>query len=153
MGADEVLQAEDATGEPERKVHLVRMSWAGEGLAFRGGAAGAPPTAVDGDSREAPSPMQMLLVSLAGCMGADVCDILEKSRVPLEALEVEVEGTRAARPPRRFEEIRLVYRVRGPAEEHEKRLRRAVELSRDTYCSVLHSLRQDLDVEIEIERM
>lgn len=85
-------------------------------------------------------------------MGIDIRMILEKGRVPLEELVVEVEGDRAPDPPRRFTALRLTVRVRGPGEEHDARIARAVDLSRDKYCSVFHSLRTDLDVEIAVER-
>jgi putative redox protein len=94
----------------------------------------------------------MLLLSLAGCMGVDVVDILNKSRVPLEALRVEVEGDRAPEPPRRFEAIRLTYHVRGPSDADQGKLERAVQLSKDKYCSVLHTLRPDVDLDVRIVR-
>ena len=139
-------------------VKRVRLRWTGEGEVFRGGPVPPegetrPETVVDGDSAAGPSPMDHLLLGLAGCMGVDVRMILEKSRVPLEAMEVEVEGQRAPEPPRRFVRLRLVYRVRGPREEDEAKLERAVALSRDKYCSVLHSLRPDIDLSIEIRRV
>ena len=145
MSAD----ATGAAGEPDK---FVRLEWTGEGMRFRGGARGGPEVVIDGDSEAGPSPMDALLISLAGCMAIDVRMILEKSRVPLEALEVEVAGVRAPTAPRRYEAIRLTYVVEGPEEAHQARLERAVELSRETYCSVLHSLRPDIGVEIEIER-
>jgi putative redox protein len=86
-------------------------------------------------------------------MGVDVRTILEKSRVPLESLEVEVEGDRAESAPRKFEAIRLTYRLRGPAEEDRPKVERAVRLSREKYCSVLHSLRPDIDVDVRVERI
>lgn len=138
-----------AAGEVKR----VRLVWDGDGMAFRGGPVDGARTVVDGDGEQGPGPMDTLLVSLAGCMAIDVRMILEKSRVPLEELEIEVSGRRATTHPRRFEAIELLYRVRGPAEEHEAKLQRAIELSRDSYCSVLHSLRRDIDVDIGIERI
>ena len=128
------------------------LHWTGEGLAFRGGAPDGPELTLDGDGEAGPSPMDALLQGLGGCMAIDVVHILERSRVPLEALEVEVEGTRAPEAPRRFTGIRLVYRVRGPGPDDEGRLKRAVDLSRDRYCSVLHTLRPDMEIEIRIER-
>lgn len=130
----------------------VHLAWTGEGLRFRGGAEGGPEVEIDSDGVAGPSPTDLLLLSLAGCMGVDVIHILEKSRVPVESLSVEVEGERADAPPRRFERIRLVFVVSGPGEEHRDRLERAVELSRDKYCSVLHSLREDMEWEMEIRR-
>ena len=97
--------------------------------------------------------MDALLLSLAGCMGIDVLMILEKGRVPVTAMEVEVTGERPDTPPRRFLSLVLEYRIEGPGPEHEARLERAVALSRDKYCSVFHTLRPDLDVEIRIRRL
>ena len=130
----------------------VQLRWAGEGLVFRGGADSGPELTIDGDGSEGASPMQLLLLSLAGCMGVDVVLILQKSRVPLEALDVEVIGERAESEPRKFVSIELVYRVRGPGPEHESKLQRASDLSRDKYCSVLHSLHPEIDFAIRVER-
>ena len=134
---------------PSKKVNL---AWTGDGLTFRGGVPDGPEVIVDGGSEAGPSPMDFLLVSVAGCMGVDVRMILEKSRVPVEGLEVEIEGERAESHPKRYTRIRLIYRIAGPGEEHDARLQRAVDLSREKFCSVLHSLRPDIDVEIEIHR-
>lgn len=130
----------------------VVLRWTGEGLAFRGGAAGSPEVILDSDGKAGPSPMQALLLSLAGCMAVDVRMILEKSRVPLESLEVVVEGDRAETPPRYFHTLRLTYRVRGPSGADQAKLERAVQLSRETYCSVLHTLRPDVNLDVRIER-
>lgn len=129
----------------------VLLQWTGEGFHFRGGAPDRPQASVDGDSRVAPSPVDMLLMSLAGCMGTDVVLILEKSRVELDSLEVEVVGERVEEDPRRLSGLRIVFRLTGPSSTDRAKVQRAVDLSRDTYCSVLHSLRSDLDLEIEIE--
>ncbi len=131
----------------------VLLRWTGEGEQFRGGPEGGPSVLLDGKGGAAPSPMDFLLISLAGCMGIDVVLILQKARVPVEELEVVVDGDRPDTSPRRYTALRLEYRVRGPGEEHQTRLERAVALSRDKYCSVLHTLRTDLDVEIRIRRM
>ena len=114
------------------------------------GKAGVP-VVVDGDGEVGITPVETLAVSLAGCMGADVVDILGKMRVELEGLTVGVEGDRRAEPPRRYTAIRLVFGAIGVAEADDDKLQRAVDLSRDRYCSVLHTLDPDLDVTIRIE--
>jgi putative redox protein len=129
----------------------VYLRWT-EGLTFVGGAEGGPEITTASGGGQGPSPTHLLLLSLAGCMGIDVRDILEKSRVPVESLEVEVDGDRATEHPRRFEAIRLTYRVRGPTDADQGKLERAVQLSKDRYCSVLHTLRPDLDLEVRIVR-
>lgn len=146
-------EAAQEDGPPARPVKRALLRWTGRGLVFEGGAPEGPRVVVDGDGAEGASPMDHLLLSLAGCMGSDVRHILEKSRVPVESLEVEVEGTRAPTDPRRYQALRLSYRIRGPRPGDLGRLERAVELSRTTYCSVLHSLRQDIEIEIAIERI
>ena len=134
-------------------VRQVRLRWAGEGLVFRGGPDGGPVATLDSDAKEGLSSTHYLLFALAGCMAVDVKMILEKSRVPIESLEVEAIGERAETPPRRFEKIQLTYEVRGPQEEHEKRLQHAIDLSRDKYCSVLHSLDPSIEIDIRVRRL
>ena len=134
-------------------VRQVRVRWTGEGLAFEGGPEGGPSIVVDSDLERGPSPTHLLLLALAGCMGVDVKMILEKSRVPLESIEVEAVGVRAEEAPRRFLRITLRYELRGPEAEHEPRIQRALDLSRDKYCSVLHSLDPEIEIDLEVNRL
>lgn len=129
----------------------VTLRWSGEGLVFEGTGATGGPITVDGNSVEGPSPMDTLLLALAGCMTADIRLILEKSRVPLDGLEVMVEGERAVEPPRRYTSIGMTFRLSGPRPEDGSKVERAVALSRETYCSVMHTLRHDVDIDIRIE--
>ncbi|MBI4543939.1 MAG: OsmC family protein [Gemmatimonadetes bacterium] len=128
----------------------VALRWTGEGLQFEGGAPAGPAARVDGRGMAGSSPMQTLLLALAGCTGSDVVEILGKMRVPLTGLEVRVEGERAAEPPRRYTRLRLVYQTRGVAANDEAKVRRAIALSHEKYCSVLHSLRPELDWSSEL---
>lgn len=123
------------------------LRWIG-GERFEG-KAGAAAIVLDGSADGAPSPMDALLASLGGCMGIDVAMILEKGRQDLQGLEVDLVGRRAEEPPRRFVACTLHFRVGGEVEE--KAVRRAVDLSRDKYCSVMHSLAPDLEVECTFE--
>lgn len=131
----------------------VVLQWTGKGLAFEGGAPGGPVITVEGGGgRLGPSPMQTLLLAVAGCTASDIVEILDKMRMPAEALQVRLEGTRAVEPPRRFTALRFIYEIRGLSVEDEPKLRRAVALSHETYCSALHSLRTDIEVVTEIVR-
>ncbi len=82
----------------------------------------------------------------------DVLTILEKSRVPVEDLAVEVIGERAETVPKRYVAIQLKYEIKGPSDEDQAKLERAIELSRDKYCSVLHTLDPKIDFDIAVER-
>jgi putative redox protein len=133
-----------------KNIRQVRLRWSGEDLRFHGGADGGPQIAVDGGSKEGPAPMQLLLLAAAGCMGIDIKMILEKSRVPLERIEIEAIGERAEEAPRRYLKIEFVCRVEGPAAGDADKVQRAVDLSKDKYCSVLHSLDPAMDIAIRI---
>lgn len=129
----------------------VSLRWSGEGLRFEGGRPGGTSIHLDSDGEVGPSPMDALLSAVASCMGIDVVMILQKGRVPLTSLEIDVEGDRAEEAPRRFTSMRIVYRIGGLQPEHRERAQRAVDLSRDKYCSVLHTLRPDVDLEIRLD--
>ncbi len=130
----------------------VELTWTGDGMRFtgRGTDPESPAVTIDGDGEAGPSPMQALLLAVAGCSGADVVDVLGKMRVSLTALSVEVTGTRVEQHPKRYAAISFRYRMEGEGLEREK-AERAVGLSLDKYCSVVHSLAGDIGVSHEIE--
>jgi putative redox protein len=97
---------------------------------------------VDGDSAEGPSPTQLLAVSLAACMALDIIDILRKGRHPLRSFSCTIAGERRATPPRRFTAFTLHCRIGGAVPE--AAAQRAAELSKEKYCSVWHTLREDI---------
>ena len=77
-------------------------------------------------------------------MSADIVHILTKAHQPLRGLEGRFSGVRASAEPRRLTRIHLHFLVQGavPADSVE----RAIALSRETYCSVWHSLRLDIEL-------
>lgn len=82
----------------------------------------------------APSPMELVLLALAGCTGIDVVNILKRMRQRIDKLIITVEGKQAEEYPKVFTQITLHYHVKGEVEE--RKLKRAIELSQNTYCSV-----------------
>jgi len=130
----------------------VRLRWAGEGLRFEGGPDGGFQMGVDSAGETGQSPMQLLLMAVAGCMAIDVVVILQKSRVPLTGLEVNAVGVRADEAPKRYVSVRLEYLVTGPADDDMAKVDRSIELSRDKYCSVLHTLDPELDFDVSVQR-
>lgn len=102
-----------------------------------------------GTGAAGPSPMETVLMALAGCSGVDVVGILEKMRVPLQQLRIEVDAERADEHPRVFRTIRVRYVARGDGLTAEQ-LERAVNLSVDKYCSVAAMLRQSAELSTEV---
>jgi putative redox protein len=86
-------------------------------------------------------PMELLLVSLAGCTAMDVISILKKKRQEVTDFEVRVQSERATEHPKVFTDIHLEYVVTGKSVEREA-VERAVELSEEKYCSAQAMLRK-----------
>ena len=106
------------------------------------GRRGAARMTLDSASAAGPSPMDALAFGLAGCMAMDVVYVLKKGRHDLRGLRVDLRATRAPEPPRRFTALMLHFTVTATvAPEY---VERAIQLSRDKYCSVWHSLREDM---------
>lgn len=115
---------------------------------------GGAVTTVDGAGGGlSPSPMQLLLEALGGCMAIDVVDILQKGREELRELEVGVTGVRREEAPRKYVELSLEFVARGEDLSRTK-VERAVNLSLDKYCSVFHTLdpalRERTNVELRV---
>ncbi|NMB46447.1 MAG: OsmC family protein [Firmicutes bacterium] len=102
-----------------------------------------------GGSDQGPRPTELLLSAIGGCTGIDIVSILQKMQQPLTGLRVEVSGERAAEHPRRFTHITLRYIVTGKGLARD-RVTRAVQLSIEKYCSVLHSMNAEVDYSFEI---
>lgn len=110
---------------------------------------GAVRVVLDGERTAGPSPVQGLFLALAGCMAIDVVDILQKGRYPLEGLRARVSGERRAEPPRYLQRVDLHFELQGAVPPD--RAERALQLSRERYCSVWHSLRPDVDFRTSFE--
>ncbi len=130
----------------------VRLDWAGTGLKFRGGGThpDTPSIEIDGTNGSAPGPMLTLLLAAAGCTSADVVLLLEKMRIQLTSLSVEAEGVRRDEDPRRYDAIHFRYRISGEGLDDAK-AERAVSLSVEKYCSVMHTLAPDLAISYDVE--
>lgn len=79
-------------------------------------------------------PMEMLLIGLGACSSFDVVNILRKGRQPVTDCRTELAAERADAIPAVFEKIHLHFVVSGKGLDAEK-VKRAVELSAEKYCS------------------
>lgn len=131
--------------------NVVRLTWLGRGMEFEGGREGGPTVIIDGEGKVGPSPMVTFLLGLVACTASDIIDITGKMRLTLGAFEVRSVGERREEPPRRYTRIQLVYRIQGVAEADREKIKRAVDLSHEKYCSALHSISEDIEVETTIE--
>jgi putative redox protein len=133
-----------AESTPAKPPTVVELIWEHD-LVF-GGRSGDVCLTLDSASGAGPSPMQALGFALAGCMAMDVVHILKKGRHDLRGLRVDLRGERQQTEPRRFTRIELRYTITGSVPSDQ--IDRAIQLSREKYCSVWHSMRQDIELDV-----
>lgn len=124
---------------------FINISWKGK-LAFEAETESGHRILLDanpevGGEDKGPRPMELLLVSLAGCTGMDVASILKKKRVNLEGLTIKIRAERAPQHPKYFTTIDIEYTF-GGKEIKEEDVKQAIELSKDKYCSVAAMLKE-----------
>ncbi len=101
-----------------------------------------------GGEDTAARPMELMLVSLAGCTSMDVISILSRMKAPPEAFNVEVEYEKAAEHPKIYTSIHLKYIFKNaPSQE---KAQKAVELSQSKYCSASAMLRKSSNLTYEL---
>jgi len=103
---------------------------------------GSPAIELHSSTPGVSSPPQALAYSVMACMGMDVVHVIEKGRHVLKAMTVKCEGERAPESPKRFVSMTLHFDVTGDVPD--KVVARAIELSRDKYCSVWNTIRPDV---------
>jgi putative redox protein len=110
-------------------------------LVFNGRSADAT-MVLDSAGQAGPSPVQALAFALAGCMGMDLVHILRKGRLDLQGLKISLSADRAQEDPHRITAVTIEFTVTGNVPKEQ--IQRAIDLSHDKYCSVWHSMRQDI---------
>jgi len=93
------------------------------------------------------TPMELFLVSLAGCTAMDVQYVLERQRHELEYFKITANGKRRDEDPRSYESIDLEYVVKGKNVRKEV-VERAIRLSQEKYCSVRAMVKDSVKLNI-----
>lgn len=90
-------------------------------------------------------PMEMLLMGLAGCSAIDVILILKKQKQVIEDFRLKVDGMREKDAvPAPFKKIHITYLLKGQLDP--VKVKRAIDLSMDKYCSATAQLRPSADI-------
>jgi len=93
-------------------------------------------------------PTESLLISVAGCLAIDMVSFLTKMKGELTEFKVDIKGDRNPTPPQFYKNIDIKVHITGK-NLNEKKVKRAIALSQEKYCSVYHSLRKDLTVNVD----
>jgi putative redox protein len=95
-------------------------------------------------------PMEMLLMGLAGCTAIDVILILNKQKQTIEDFRLKVDGLREkGATPAPFKKIHITYLLKG--ELNADKVKRAIDLSMDKYCSATAQFRPTTDITYSFE--
>ena len=100
---------------------------------------------INGERSAASGPLELLLIALGGCTGADVISILRKKREQVTAYKIEVRSERREEHPRSFRRFEVRHIVRGKGIS-EKAVEHAVQLSTDKYCGVAATVRPTAEI-------
>lgn len=100
---------------------------------------------IRGERSAASGPLELLLVALGGCTGADVISVLQKKRQQVTGYRIEIRGERRAEHPRSFRRMEVKHIIRGRGVS-EKAVAQAVELSTNKYCGVAATLRPTAEI-------
>ena len=95
-------------------------------------------------------PSDLLAMALIGCSSYDVVEILQKQRQDLQQLRVSAESFQDETPPWRFRRIHIHYQAVGKGIDPEK-LRKAIQISEEKYCSVYATLKDAIEITHEVE--
>ena len=132
---------------PSPEPLVVDLLWEGE-RRFRT-RSGDVEIVLDSPPNGGPTPVQALGFAIGGCMAMDVADIVRKGRLDLRGLRVHLVAQRSPEHPRRLIAVDIRFTFQGDVPGH--RAERAIQLSRERYCSVWHSLRQDIELTTSFE--
>ena len=104
----------------------------------------------NGERRSAPTPLEHLLVAVAGCTAFDVQPILKKKRQDVTDYWVEISGERREEMPRAFIKFNIKHVVHG-RNISEKAVADAIALSNEKYCSVAATVKPPAEITTSYE--
>ena len=96
------------------------------------------------------SASDLLPMALIGCASHDVVEILTKQKQELREMKVTAESVQDDNPPWRFRKIVVRFQVFGKGIDPEK-VRKAIELSEEKYCSVYATLKDAVEITNDFE--
>jgi putative redox protein len=126
------------------RVKLIEgMTWLGEADSGHGVVMDAAPEV--GGRNLGARPMELVLIGLGGCTGIDVKLILQKSRQAITDCQIDISAERASEDPKVFTKINIHFTVIGTNLD-ESKVKRAVDLSAEKYCSVSKMLDKTAEI-------
>lgn len=102
-----------------------------------------------GGTDTGPRPKPLLLSAVAGCIGMEIAGILEKMRLKIETLDIDVTGELTNDHPKMYKEVNIIFNLKCDSNDQVK-INKAIYLAVDKYCGVVAMFRQFATVTMEI---
>lgn len=126
-----------------------KLEWK-EKMQFVGQAGNNPCVTLDNpEGKTGPTPMEMVLMGIAGCTAMDVISIIRKRRADVTGFQVNITGERAEDHPKRYTRILIEYVLEGTGITA-KDVERAIKLSTTKYCSATASMNAQVETSYRI---
>lgn len=120
-----------------------KLTWT-EGLQFVARSGDGPAVILDStEGKSGPTPMQMMLMGVAGCTAIDIVLIMKKKRTDLRRFEILITGDQAEDYPQRFTRMHIEYLLHGKGIKPSA-VEQAIRLSEEKYCSARASVNAEV---------
>ena len=126
-----------------------KLEWI-EKMQFVGQAGDSPSVILDNpEGKTGPTPMEMVLMGVAGCTAMDVISIMRKKRADVTGFQVNISGERAEDHPKRYTKFHVEYILEGKGLSS-KDVERSIELSLTKYGSAIGSMSSPVETSYRI---
>lgn len=102
------------------------------------------------DTSAAPSPMEMVLMTMGACASVDVVDALNTETSSINSCDVEISGHRVDSAPRVFDDVIATFHITG-LNLTPSQVEKAVKDSETKYCSVAKMLEGKVNITFEYQ--
>jgi len=121
-----------------------QLKWT-DGMQFIARAGNSPAVVIDSsDGGSGASPMELLLMGVAGCTAIDVITIMQKKRADVTDFQINITGERAQEHPKRYTQVQIEYVLYG-RDIKPNAVEQAIQLSETKYCSASASLNAEVE--------
>ena len=129
-----------------------QLKWT-DGMQFVARAGNSPAVVLDSsEGGSGPSPMEMVLIGVAGCTAIDVVLIMQKKRAAMTDFQVNITGQRAEEDPKRYTDIQIEFLLYGN-DIKPTAVEQAIRLSETKYCSASASLNAEIESTYSIHQV
>lgn len=146
------MMANNSTSLGEKDIYFTRTTWNGK-MHFESSVdnhiINFDKLPLHGGEDKGPRPKPLILSAIGGCTGMEIVSILEKMRLKIQRLEIEVTAELTEGQQKIYKSVHIIFNVQSQSSDRQK-IKRAIHLA-EKYCGVLLMVRQFAKVTSEIK--